>query len=103
MAKFKQRGKNWSYHIYLGTDPLTKKRLEISKGGFKTKKEAQAAARLIELQKDNGTLIKESNLSFETFAKDWLKTYSRSGVKISSVRAREKEMKHFISVWGSYP
>lgn len=36
MAKFRQRGKTWSYHIYLGLDPLTKKRKEISKGGFKT-------------------------------------------------------------------
>ncbi|WP_342006840.1 Arm DNA-binding domain-containing protein [Bacillus subtilis] len=75
----------------------------MSKGGFKTKKDAQAAARLVELQKDHGTLIKESDMSFETFANDWLKTYSRSGVKISSVRAREKEMKHFIVVWGPYP
>ncbi|WP_110926843.1 site-specific integrase [Bacillus massiliglaciei] len=103
MSKFKQRGKSWSYHIYLGIDPLTKKRMEISKGGFKTKKEAQAAARLVEIEKQNGTLIKESRMSFEEFAKDWLKSYSRSGVKVSSVRAREKEMKHFISVWGPYP
>ncbi|PEF41259.1 site-specific integrase [Bacillus sp. AFS094228] len=42
-------------------------------------------------------------MPFEQFAQDWLKTYSRSGVKISSVRAREKEMKHFTSVWGPYP
>ncbi len=103
MAKFKQRGKTWSYHIYLGIDPLTKKRMEISKGGFKTKKEAAAAARIVEMEKENGTLIKESRMSFEEFAKDWLKSYGRSGVKISSVRAREKEMKHFISVWGSFP
>jgi hypothetical protein len=36
IAKFRQRGKTWSYHIYLGLDPLTKKHNEISKGGFKT-------------------------------------------------------------------
>jgi Arm DNA-binding domain len=71
MEKFKQRGKTWSYHVYLGIDPLTKKRLEISKGGFKTKKEAQAAACIIELDKENGTLVKDSKLSFEQFAKDW--------------------------------
>jgi hypothetical protein len=103
MAKFRQRGKTWSYHIYLGLDPLTKKRKEISKGGFKTQREAKAAARLVELEIQNGTFIKESDISFEHFAHDWLKTYSLSGVKISSVRAREKEMKHFISVWGPYP
>lgn len=42
----------------------------------------------------------KTNTLIEKNAHDWLKTYSRSGVKISSVRAREKEMKHFISVWG---
>ncbi|MED1422317.1 site-specific integrase [Bacillus altitudinis] len=88
---------------YLGLDPLTKKRKEISKGGFKTQREAQAAARLGELEIQNGTFIKESDMPFEQFTQDWLKTYSHSGVKISSVRAREKEMKHFTSVWGPYP
>ncbi|MEH7340085.1 Arm DNA-binding domain-containing protein, partial [Priestia megaterium] len=103
MAKFRQRGKTWSYHIYLGLDPLTKKRKEISKGGFKTQREAKAAARLVEIEIQNGTFSKESEMPFEQFAQDWLKTYSQSGVKISSVRAREKEMKHFTSVWGPYP
>lgn len=103
MAKFKQRGKTWSYHIYIGTDPITKKRIETSKGGFKTKKEAQAAARLVELEKQNGTLIKESDVPFQDIAQKWIKDYSRSGVKVSSVRARDKEMKHFINVWGLYP
>ncbi len=44
-----------------------------------------------EVAKDNRTLIKESDMPFEQFAQDWLKTYSRSGVK------------HFTSVWGPYP
>nr|WP_151257072.1 hypothetical protein [Bacillus stercoris] len=48
------------------------------------------------------TLLRVSKLSFEQFVKDWIKTYSRSGVKISSVQAREKEVKHFISVWGPF-
>ncbi|MCM3363186.1 site-specific integrase [Niallia sp. MER TA 168] len=104
MAQFRQRGKTWTYVVDMGIDPLTKKRRpQISKGGFKTKREAQAAARLVEMEKEKGTLTKESRIPFESFAKDWLKTYSRSGVKVSSVRAREKEMKHFVSVWGAYP
>jgi hypothetical protein len=104
MAQFRQRGKTWTYVVDMGIDPLTKKRRpQVSKGGFKTKRDAQAAARIIEREKDNGTLIMETNISFENFAYDWLKTYGRSGVKVSSVRARDKEMKHFISVWGPYP
>ncbi|MCB5238898.1 site-specific integrase [Niallia circulans] len=104
MAQFRQRGRTWTYVVDMGIDPLTKKRRpQISKGGFKTKREAQAAARLVEMEKEKGTLTKESRMPFESFAKDWLKSYSRSGVKVSSVRAREKEMKHFVSVWGAYP
>lgn len=103
MAEFVQRGKTWTYKVYIGVDPLTKKRIYHSKGGFKTKREAQAAARIVENEKENGTFIKESNIPFEKFAHDWLKSYSRSGVKVSSVREREKEMKHFISVWGPFP
>nr|WP_241494467.1 site-specific integrase [Bacillus coahuilensis] len=103
MAQIIQRGKTWTYKVYIGIDPQTKKRDYATKGGFKTQKEAKSAARLVELQKENGTFIKESNIPFETFANDWLKTYGRSGVKVSSVRARDKEMKHFINVWGFYP
>lgn len=103
MAQIIQHGKTWTYKVYMGVDPLTKRRIYESKGGFKTQREAKAAARLVELQKENGTFLKESDIPFEQLAKDWLKTYSRSGVKVSSVRAREKEMKHFIRVWGPYP
>ena len=38
-------------------------------------------------------------MTFETFTNDWIKVYAQNA-KISSVRARSKEMKHFISVWG---
>lgn len=103
MAQIVQRGKTWTYRVYIGVDPLTKKRVYESKGGFKTQKEAKAAARLVELQKENGTFIKESDMPFEKFAQDWLKSYSRSGVKISSVRARKKEMSKFIEKWSVYP
>ncbi|RXZ00857.1 site-specific integrase [Fictibacillus sp. S7] len=106
MAHYRKRGKKgqetWSFIIDLGLDPLTKKRKQVSKGGFEKKKDAQAAARIIELEIERGTFIKESEMPFENLAHDWLKSYGLN-VKISSVRAREKEMKHFICVWGPYP
>jgi integrase len=103
MAQIRKRGQTWTYVVDLGIDPLTKKRLQVSKGGFSSQREAKAAARIVEFEKEQGTFIKEADIPFEVFANDWLKIYSRSGVKVSSVRAREKEMKHFISVWGPYP
>jgi hypothetical protein len=44
---------------------------------------------------------KETNTTFKAFTQDWIKIYSQY-TKISSVRARNKEMKHFISVLEPY-
>lgn len=102
MAYYRNRNGKWSYTVSLGIDPLTQKQKQITKSGFATKKEAISAARKVELEIENGTFIKETTMTFEAFTSEWIKYYSQS-VKISSVRARSKEMKHFISVWGPYP
>ncbi|MFD1170509.1 site-specific integrase [Oceanobacillus caeni] len=102
MAYYRNRNGKWSYTVSLGMDPLTQKQKQITKSGFATKKEAISAARKVELEIENGTFIKETTMTFEAFTSEWIKYYSQS-VKISSVRARSKEMKHFISVWGPYP
>lgn len=39
------------------------------KGGFKTQREAKAAARLVEIQKENGTYVKKSEIPFEKLLK----------------------------------
>jgi hypothetical protein len=57
MAEIIQRGKTWAYKVYLGTDPLTQKRIFDRKGGFKTQQEAKTAPRLVEIQKENGTYL----------------------------------------------
>lgn len=61
------------------------------------KKEAVSAARRVEAEIENGPFVKETKMTFEMFAQDWIKVYSQNA-KVSSVRARSKEMKHFISV-----
>ena len=48
MASFRKRGSTWQYRIK-HKDPLTHEQIEVSKGGFKTKKEAQLAARQEEI------------------------------------------------------
>lgn len=103
MAYIRKRSNGkWSYTVSCGMDPLTKKQKQITKSGFATKKEAISAARKIEAEVENGTYLKETKMTFESFSHDWIKLYSQNA-KISSVRARSKEMKHFISVWGPYP
>jgi integrase len=102
MAYYRNRNGKWSYTVSLGIDPLTRKQKQLTKSGFASKKEAASAAKKVELEIENGTFIKETTMTFEAFTSEWIKYYSQSA-KISSVRARSKEMKHFISVWGPYP
>nr|WP_250620807.1 site-specific integrase [Bacillus subtilis] len=61
-----------------------------------------AAARIVEAEVENGAFINETKMTFEAFTGDWINAYAQNA-KVSSVRARNKEMKHFISVWGPYP
>ncbi len=56
----------------------------------------------MEAQIEDGTHVNETKMTFESFTQVWIKVYAQNA-KISSVRARSKEMKHFISVWGPYP
>lgn len=103
MAYIRKRSNGkWSYTVSLGIDPLTQKQKQITKSGFPTKKEAASAARKVELEIENGEFIKETKTTFESFAQEWIKVYAQNA-KVSSVRARNKEMKHFISVWGHLP
>lgn len=107
MATFRKRGKKWSYRIDMGINPLTNKRIQPTvshnkdfPGGFLTKKEAQTAAAAHQYELDNGTYVKEKEITFVDLAKEWFKHYSK-GKKISTIRVRKYELlrltKHFKS------
>ncbi|MED2763452.1 site-specific integrase [Bacillus thuringiensis] len=100
MAHFRKRGKKWYFQIDLGIDPTTGKHKHKSKGGFSTKKEAQLAAAQMEAALFENTYIEEKDILFKNFAQEWLELYSET-VKISSVRAREKQMNVLVSILGS--
>lgn len=67
MARIRKRGKNWAYEI-----KESKRNGLVSKGGFKTKKEAEKAAKEMEIQLDShpGYVFKEMTL-VELF-NEWL-------------------------------
>ncbi|MFP3886790.1 tyrosine-type recombinase/integrase [Priestia filamentosa] len=87
-------GVSWAYIIDIGKDPKTGKRKQKKKSGFRTKKEAEAAAAILQNEINQGLYIKESNVTFEDFAKEWISLYKGSGiVKESTVRVRKHEIK----------
>ena len=95
-------GATWSYIIDIGVDPKTGKRKQKKKGGFKTKKDVTLAAAIVIQELDQGTFIKESNITFEDFTVEWLALYQGTGrVKISTIRIRKHEigrLKPFFSL-----
>ncbi|GGC97390.1 site-specific integrase [Thalassobacillus devorans] len=99
MANFRKRGNKWYCQIYLGRDPITGKKKFSSKGGFKTKKEAQLAAAEIEKEVYENTYVKEQDTTFQYFSLEWIKIYSESA-KISSVRNRKHNLDHLNRFFG---
>ncbi|QSX04810.1 site-specific integrase [Sedimentibacter sp. zth1] len=88
-----KRGSTYTYVIDLGRDPITNKRNQKSKGGFKTKKEANAALSHILASYNEGTYINETDMTLAEFSDKWIKLYSKTGnVKISTVRVRQHEI-----------
>ncbi|MCT1507034.1 tyrosine-type recombinase/integrase [Staphylococcus hominis] len=103
MASYDQIAKNnWRYRISLGKNVETGKYEYISKTGFKRKSDAKHQAEMIERQLRNGEYIPPSSSTFKQVADEWLSQYAKD-VKISSVRTREKAIKHVLEHFDNKP
>jgi Arm DNA-binding domain/Phage integrase, N-terminal SAM-like domain len=68
-----KRGSTWTWHVDVGVDPVTGKRKQQTKGGFKTKRECQAALNDALAALRAGTLVKPSKRTLESFlVGEWL-------------------------------
>lgn len=67
-----KKGFSWTYRIEAGRDPITGKRKQVTKSGFKTAKEARAAAQPVLNKLLLGENIIESDITFEEYAQQWL-------------------------------
>lgn len=87
-------GAKW-YYRYDITDPVTGKRKQKEIGGFRTKKEAEEAAKKIQYELQAGTYIEEKDITFEQFSREWLDGYAGKA-KISTVRIRKHEINRLM-------
>ena len=90
-------GAKWYFAIDIGIDPKTGKRKQKRKGGFATRKEAEIAAAKLIQELDGGTYVEESIITFRKFAEQWLELYEVSGVKVSTIQIRRKEIKWLLN------
>ncbi len=100
---FYKRGKTWSYTVDVGIKASTGKRDQATKGGFKTKKEAQTSAATLINELEQGTYVKEANILFKEFVEEWLELYQGTGrVKVSTVRVRKHEYNRLMTYFAHY-
>lgn len=71
----RKRGATYSYTVDIGRDPVTGKRKQKTKGGFKTKKAAQEALNELVYEVNKGVYIVDNKSTFEEVANEWLKNY----------------------------
>lgn len=92
---FRKRGNKWYFTIDIGKDLKTGRRKQKSKGGFKTKKEAQEEASRLYYELTSGTYINETKVTFKHFATEWLKQYQHN-VKPSTYYNAENQIKRLF-------
>lgn len=99
MASFKQQSNGkWRYRIRYKSNGKFK---EVSKSGFRTKREAQAAAAEVERQYGNGIQVGANSIIFEDFIWKWLEVFKRPHVKNSTYMRLERATRlHIIPTFG---
>jgi integrase len=68
----KKRGSSWTIVLDVGPDPATGKRRQKSKGGFRTRKAAEAGLRELTAAVDSGRYVERSTTSVGDYLDEWL-------------------------------
>lgn len=83
-----KRGDTYTYIVDVGKDSITGKRKQKTKGGFRRKKDAEAALRKILSEIDENKYIEPSNEIFSSFIEHWFTTYYQKRIKPTTIAAR---------------
>lgn len=86
-------GSKWAFMVDIGIDPVTGKRKQKGKGGFRTKQEAESAAATLIYEVEEGMYVEETKQTFSAFSTEWLTIYRASkDVKPGTIRVRLHEI-----------
>jgi integrase len=102
MAFFRKRGTSWEYRISF-VDRRTGKQKETSKGGFKTKKEAQVAATEAESKINYYGFSENGTERIDKYFTEWLEVYKKPYVKPITYSVQERNVRlNILPRWGNY-
>lgn len=99
MASFQKyetkQGKLWLFKMDTGINPQTGKRQTTTRRGFNTKKEAQAAAVLLEHEIASGHMINNNNLTYQDVFEQWFSDHVKT-IKTSTRKCIESKFHNHI-------
>jgi integrase len=73
-----RRGSTWSYRFDIDPDPLTGRRRQTSKGGFRTEREAWQACRAAMRDYEHGRYVRQHRRTVEEAVTEWLERIRHS-------------------------
>lgn len=102
MAFFRKRGDKWEYRISY-KDRQTGRQKEKTKGGFKTKKEAQIAASEEEQKIHHFGFSENGRELVGDYIEEWLEVYKRPNVKPITYSLQERNVRlNILPRWSNY-
>lgn len=102
MAFYRKRGLKWEYRISF-VNRQTGEPDEATKGGFKTKKEAQLAAAEAEVKIHHYGFAPTGKEKINSFFEKWLEVYKKPHVKPITYSVQERVVRlNILPRWGNY-
>jgi integrase len=94
-GSIRRRGETWSVTLDAGRDPTTRKRRQISKGGFKTKKDANRWLTEALGQTDRGSFVAPTRQLTGEYLLEWLAAI-RSSLRPSTYESYERLVRRHL-------
>ena len=94
--------KYYKFQLYVGTDPLTGRRIKTTRSKFRNKKEAEIALSRLQLEIEENGFNKVGSELFEELAQIWLKTYKNTVKESTYVKTNELFKHHIIPSLGKF-
>ncbi len=92
----RKRNNSYQFTVELGRDPLTGKRKQKTKSGFKTKKECQKAMQELIVQLERGEYFELSNILYKEYLSNWLSDYAKNNVAARTYKRYSDDIKRYI-------
>lgn len=83
-GSIRKHGAGWQYTVELDLDPITNRRRQQSKGGFRTKKDCEKSMNELLTQLENGLYFETKKMSLKEYLSYWLNTYAKVNVAAST-------------------